>query len=276
MRVCRVLPDLPAVDRAFDYLIPDDAGPLQVGTVVRVPLHGRRVRGWVLALDVEPETTPDRLRPLLAVVSAGPPASIVELCAWAAWRWAGPHATFLRSATPPNRVSQIEDPELSVGVYPARDAPIDLPDGARRVIRWPPATPRGELVRALLASEGSTILVVPDLLESTRLAHELEAEGRQVVPTHGGDTGATRTASWEAARRGACVVIGGRVSVLAPVPDLGAIVVLDDPDEALKEERTPSWHALGLAEERARRAGARLAVVTPVPTSEALHDADAT
>ena len=270
-----MLPDLPAVDRAFDYLVPDGLPPLQVGTVVRVPLHGRRVRGWVLELDVEPETTLDRLRPLLAVVSAGPPAPMVELCAWAAWRWAGPRAPFLRSATPPNRVTETDEPEVSVGVYPQRDAPIELPDGARRVIRWPPATPRDALVRALIATEGSTILVVPDLLESTRLAHELESEGRHVVPVHGGDVGAERTASWEAARHGACVVVGGRVSVLSPVPDLRAIVVLDDADEALKEERAPSWHALPLAAERARRVGARLDVVSPVPTVEALSEVDA-
>ncbi len=43
-----------------------------VGTIVRVPLHGRRVRGWVVADDVAPETEPERLRPIAAAVSAGP------------------------------------------------------------------------------------------------------------------------------------------------------------------------------------------------------------
>ena len=47
--VVRVLPDVPAIDRAFDYLVPDALGDqVRVGTMVRVPLHGRRVAGWVV------------------------------------------------------------------------------------------------------------------------------------------------------------------------------------------------------------------------------------
>jgi primosomal protein N' (replication factor Y) len=85
-----VQPDVPAVTRAFDYAVPDELAPLvTVGTIVRVPLHGRRVRGWVLADHVESEVAPAQLRPLQKVVSAGPPPDVVALCEWAAWRWAG-------------------------------------------------------------------------------------------------------------------------------------------------------------------------------------------
>jgi primosomal protein N' (replication factor Y) len=47
------------------------------------------------------------------------------------------------------------------------------------------------------------------------------------------------------------------------------VVVLDDGSEALKEERSPTWHARDLAAERARRRGARLTLVSPVPPLEA-------
>ena len=41
------------------------ARDVRVGTIVRVPLHGRRVRGWVLDPDVEaPEVDGARLREL--------------------------------------------------------------------------------------------------------------------------------------------------------------------------------------------------------------------
>ena len=40
-------------------------------------------------------------------------------------------------------------------------------------------------------------------------------------------------------------MLGGRSAVLAPVPDLAAVVILDDGAEALKEERSPTWHARG-------------------------------
>jgi primosomal protein N' (replication factor Y) len=66
-------------------------------------------------------------------------------------------------------------------------------------------------------------------------------------------------------------VIAGRVGVFAPVPDLRGVVVLDDADEALAEERAPAWHARDLGAERARRADARFSIVTPAPTVEAVE-----
>ena len=70
--------------------------------------------------------------------------------------------------------------------------------------------------------------------------------------------------------RGSCVVVGGRTAALAPVPDLAAAIVVDDADEALQEERSPTWHARDVLYERAARAGASWAVVSPAPTVEAL------
>ncbi|MGH9038234.1 MAG: hypothetical protein ACRD0O_20965, partial [Acidimicrobiia bacterium] len=79
------------------------------------------------------------------------------------------------------------------------------------------------------------------------------------------------------------VVVGGRAAVLAPVPDLTAVVLLDDGAEAQKEERSPAWHARDLAIERARRARgyggapgmdkARVVLVSPAPPLEAVASA---
>ncbi|MEO7443237.1 MAG: hypothetical protein ABIW46_06880, partial [Acidimicrobiales bacterium] len=97
----RVLPDARSLDKAFDYLVPDElSGRVRVGTIVRVALHGRKVRGWVVADHVTP---PDgvRLLSLTGVAGEGPPADVVELAGWAAGRWAGRRSSFLRTASPP-------------------------------------------------------------------------------------------------------------------------------------------------------------------------------
>jgi len=70
---------------------------VRVGAIVRVPLHGRRVRGWVMADDVRADTS-ERLLDVLAVASAGPTPGVVDLTGWIAWRWAGPRIAVLRSA----------------------------------------------------------------------------------------------------------------------------------------------------------------------------------
>ena len=165
------------------------------------------------------------------------------------------------------------EPERDTAVFPMVALPAGLAAdalGQRGVVAWPPAADRRELVRALLASEGSTIVVTPDASSATAVAIDLRRQGRHTIVARGDQTDAERTAAWDEARRGACIVVGGRVAVLAPVPDLGAVVVLDEGDEALKEERAPAWHARELALERAQRAHARATLVSPAPTLEAV------
>ena len=92
MRLVRVLPDVAAVGRRFDYAVPDDwTEPVRVGSRVRISLNGRRVGGWVLEDDVAPEPGRDT-KPLAKLSGLGPPAPVVALAEWAAWRWAGPRA----------------------------------------------------------------------------------------------------------------------------------------------------------------------------------------
>jgi primosomal protein N' (replication factor Y) len=160
-------------------------------------------------------------------------------------------------------------PEPDVALYPPAESPVALPDEPVRLVVWPPTTRRTELVSAMLERDGSTIVVAPEPAEVQVLASALRDLGRHVVLLRGDLSRAARTDAWDEARRGACVVVGGRIAVWAPLPDLRGVVVLDDADEALAEERAPAWHARELAVERARRCGARCSIVTPVPTVEA-------
>ena len=76
---------------------------------------------------------------------------------------------------------------------------------------------------------------------------------------------------WAQAAAGVDVVVGTRTAVWAPCPGLASIVVLDEHDEALQEERTPTWHARDVAIERCARSGAACVLVSPCPTLTALR-----
>lgn len=268
-RVCRVRPDVPAIRRSFDYLVPAPlVGAVHVGAVVRIPLHGRRVRGWVVEADVaSPDAPPERLRPILSVSSAGPPVDVVSLCEWSAWRWAGAVVTFLRAATPPNNVDPEAAVEPEVGVYPPGRVVGDR--GGDGLFLTAPSEAMG--VADLLASEGSTLVVDPWAERAAALADVLRDQGREVWEVGSERSAAERTIAWVRARAGACVIVGGRNAVWAPVPDLAAVIVLDDVDEALEDERAPTWNARDVAVERARRVGAPVRIVTPAPSVEAME-----
>ena len=94
LRAVRVLPDVPAIDKVFDYSIPQSwiedgkADQIKVGTMVRVPFSGRQVNGWVLEIDIQPEEGINLL-PLSKYRSVGPSSEVIDLARWAAHRWAG-------------------------------------------------------------------------------------------------------------------------------------------------------------------------------------------
>lgn len=252
---------------------------------MRVELHGRRVDGWIVATDVEPERPLDRLRPLRAVVSVGPSPDVVALTEWIAHRWSGPRVAVLRSASPPNRVRGVpraapdrgtrsgeEGPDRAASAVTVASAHVVASVRGRplAVVRWPPLLDRRHLVEGLLAARGSSLVVIADAVRAAAFARWVRGRGRDAVVLHSATSDAERTAAWARAAAGSCVVVGGRTVALAPVPDLAVAVVLDDADEALQEERAPTWHARDVAVERCRRAGVPCIVVSPAPTLEAL------
>jgi primosomal protein N' (replication factor Y) (superfamily II helicase) len=135
-RVVRVLPDEPAIAKTFDYLVPEGLGDqVRVGTRVRIALGPRRVGGWIVATDVEPP--PDReLRPLAKLSGYGPPAELIDLAHWAAWRWAGRPATFLRTASPERIVTALPRPPAPRrAASPPGGPPAWRPGAEHRVTR---------------------------------------------------------------------------------------------------------------------------------------------
>jgi primosomal protein N' (replication factor Y) len=296
-RVVRVLPDVPAIAKTFDYLVPEALGDqVRVGTRVRIALGPRRVGGWVVATDVDapPGVT---LRPLAKLSGYGPPPELIELAHWAAWRWAGRPASFLRTASPERVVDRLpaaappgELRSWSAGHDPAgagrarrggRDAAVgeasaagdgsrsrpDRSDPAAReafaagraVLRLPPAA-AVDPVCLHAAALGNALVLCPSLDVARSVGQRLRRAGVTV---------AFHPADWAQGAAGATVV-GTRAAAWAPVGGLAAVVVLDEHDEAHAQEQAPTWHARDVAIERARRAGVPCVAVSPCPSLEAL------
>lgn len=261
-REARAVPDvaLVVVDvaalaaRPFDYLVPEAMrAAVTVGTIVRVPLHGRRVRGWVVDVrDRDEVPAGRRLLPIAKVSGVGPPADLVELAAWAAWRWAGPVTRFLSTASPPVAVRGLPAPQPD-GPPGSRDADV-------RVVRVP--SPSDAFSWVLQAAKlGDALVLAPSLAEAAVMAGRLRNAGHAV---------ALMPRDWARAAAGGCTVVGGRAAAWAPVGRLAAAVVVDEHDEVYQEERAPTWHARDVVVERARRAGSPCVLTSPCPSLEAL------
>jgi primosomal protein N' (replication factor Y) (superfamily II helicase) len=259
--VARVLPDVTGLDKEFDYLVPAElGGEVGLGSLVRVPLHGRSVRGWVVALDPPNlSLTTDQLRPIARLSSRGPSEDLIEVARWASVRWgAGRLRPFLVSASPPANVARLPSWRRSgARVEPVhRDAADLLAQGGGGMVRLPPTEDAVPIIAAA-ARLGPTLVVVPSADRAHLDAIRLRRAGLAVahVPQE-----------WAAAAAGVDVVIGTRSAAWSPCADLAAAVVVDEHDEALQEERSPTWHARDVVVERARRVGAPVLLVSPCPT----------
>ena len=253
--VARVVPDVSGLDKQFDYLVPEPMrSSVRVGSLVRVPLHGRRVGGWVVSLgEPDPERPVEMLVEIAKFSSVGPDADVVELAEWAAQRWGAPRVRpFLVAADPPTMVRVLPR---------ARRTVVGGSSVASELRRTTPLTDPLQMI-AEIAGQGPTIVVHPTPTAARAIANRLRKAGMTV---------ALMPDEWAAAADGVDVVVGGRSAAWAPCPGLRCIVVLDEHDDALQEERTPTWHARDVAIRRAELAGAACVLISPCPSASALH-----
>lgn len=281
VRVARVVPDVTGVDRQFDYSVPDELrSSVVVGSIVRVPLQGRRVRGWVVATSEVPATTVP-LRDVVEVVSLGPSPEVVAVAGVAAWRYAGRIRPLLVAASPPRIVRALPCPGAGAAtsaVAPLRARAV-VPSPAlaaaalaavgshRAVVRLPPLASRLELVLAVLGTSararptGDALVLVPERRDAEILTRRLVRLGYDVA-LHPDD--------WVGAAAGGRVVVGTRTAALATTRSLAVVLVLDAHAQAYVEQRSPTWDATVVAAERAERAGVPCVFASPCPTVEHL------
>ncbi|MDC4233321.1 primosomal protein N' [Actinomyces sp. B33] len=282
--VARVLvdTDLPHLDRPLDYRVPDELDDsAQPGRLVRIRLAGRRRTGWILSRDrIVPA---GRLEPVEAVVSSLP--VLAPSTAALARRIADRHASTMPqvlSLAVPARHAATERAVLAQAPPPPAEAP-DPPAGAawashgagpaliRRIASgespravWSALAPNrleqiDELVAACLASSRSMIVVVPTVRQAEDLHARLVAAYPDARLAGSDQSAADRYRLHLDAQLGrARLVVGTRSAVWTPVRGLGLILVWDDGDDRLLEQRSPRCDALDVAVQRAHLEGASL------------------
>ena len=131
-------------------------------------------------------------------------------------------------------------------------------------------------IAACLREGRSALLLVPEIALASQQERLLRARfGAEVAVFHSGLGAAERRAAFWRVRRGdARIVLGARSAILAPVRDLGLVILDEEHDAAYKQEEAPRYHARQAAWIRARAAGAVLVLGSATPSLEAAYAAD--
>jgi primosomal protein N' len=260
-RAVRIVTEVAAVDRPFDYLVSERTTRVAVGDRVRVDFNGRSVRGWVTG---EATPGPD-LKPLTKWLGYGPPASLLELLAWASERWYSPLSRFLISTSPKRLITALPLAPQALALAPSVLASVaEVEPGVLEVA--PTTDPLALILTAYettRATEGSLLVLVPTESWAGRLRGRLEQRG--VAVAAGED-------QWDRMRAGWPVIVGARGTALAPVPRVCGAVIIDADDEAYRNSAAPTWDAVTMLRERCRRDAAPLWCTSSMPSPSLLND----
>mgnify|MGYP001224598949 CR=1 FL=1 len=260
----KVIPDIDGIAQEFDYLVPEDwniSGEskfLQVGTIVRIRFRNRIVRGWVS--EINPMDKPNvELIPLKMLSGIGPSPEVVNLAKWAAKNWHGPVSKFLRVASPKSMIrvrlneenEYLEQSEMPV----TKENPFSGFSVTGREIsplgdRWP--------IIHETVKRGNSLILVPSVKQAQLLVGRLKSMGVK-SGLHGKD--------WLLGAQGGTIV-GTRSAAFATIKDLAAILVIDEHDNAYRNEAAPTWNARDVVLQRAKIIGIPIIFTSPILSLE--------
>ena len=292
--VARVLVDIPLahLDRPFDYAVSaKDAASAVPGARVKVRFAGQDVDGFVLERTAA-STHPGQLQPLRRVVSAEPVLhpEVAALTAVIAERYAGARADVMRLAVPPRHAATEKEPSPAAPPVTGSADPTTwdhvvhgstflahLAAGHSPRAVWNAApgddwpTMIAHAVVASVTSGRGSLVCVPDQRDAGRVSAALErllGPDQHVVLS--ADAGpAQRYRDFLAVSRGSRrVVVGTRSAALAPVHDLGLVVIWDDGDDLHAEPRAPYPHVREMLTMRAAHQGTAMLVAGFARTCE--------
>lgn len=275
-----VVVDRLPLDDQFHYLVPSELqNEISIGSIVRVPLGRRRVRGWITGFPESAELSAEQLRSIETVLGEVPVFDEADLAAarMIATYYMGSLWQILRHFQPPalpkRYLSAKENPDLDDFTEARLQSKQIEFDTVPNVELWEHAPTHwpGEDVADAIAecvSDGLGAIVV-DPGTASRTVSILRERGVNAVNVAGNLGARVRQDIWERAAAGECVVVGGRSCVYQHVPNLGLIVVMDESNPALKEQAVPCYHAREVAIFRAVPTGASVLITTASPSAEA-------
>jgi primosomal protein N' (replication factor Y) (superfamily II helicase) len=129
-----------------------------------------------------------------------------------------------------------------------------------------------EAIEASLAGGRPALLLVPEIALATPIVDRLRADlDVRIAMVHSGLGDGERVDEWRRIRAGEVdLVVGTRTALLAPLAEVGLIVVDEEHDAAYKSDRTPRYQARDAAIVLAQLAGAAVVLGSATPAVETM------
>lgn len=300
-QVLRIALDVPLEDGLFDYHAPEDetATATDIGCRVRVPFGQRTRIGVLVALPASSNLNISQLRNAEAILRDLPPLPTewFHLCEFCAAYYHAPLGEVMLSTLPaglrrvnPPRARTPRRTEQALPAYPAPElteeqaaalAAMGKETGFHAYLLHG-VTGSGKtevylrLIGHTLAAGRQVLLLVPEINLTPQLEERVASRfpDAPLVSLHSELSEATRTRHWRAAFDGSArIVLGTRLAIFTPLPDLGLIIVDEEHDASFKQQEGMRYSARDVAVFRARSRDIPIVLGSATPSLESWANA---
>lgn len=286
-----------AVDRAFQYRIPDELlDDIEVGAQVIVPFgKGNTKRnGYVINITETPAYDEDKIKSVASVNDKGLAIEgiLIRLADWMHKTYGSTMIQALKTVLPVKKQvrrveARVKSQEMELSSMPVsvltveQQRLVDEFDEDRRnkeanVYLLHGITGSGktevyiECIKHCIADGKQAIMLIPEIsLASQTVARLRQHFGERVSVLHSElNSGEKYRAIMSIKNHEADVIIGPRSALFAPSDSLGVIIVDEEHDGSYKNEQAPAYHAREAAIQRAALEGVPVILGSATPSLE--------
>ncbi len=287
----------------FSYLIPDNLIRfINIGAIVNIPFGKHFVRG--LVVDILKESIEDKessffLKKIISIDSDYCiPKKFFKVIAWISENYFCTYGEALSLFLPPKLKRPIKHSEsekqniphnkiklnkLSTIQYEVYKCLLDLyKNNLYKPTLLHGVTGSGKteiylhLCYHVLSLNKSAIILVPEILLTPQIIQRFQAIfGDEVAVIHSKiSNGDKRQAYYDFFHNQKRILIGPRSALLVPNADIGLIIIDEEHEDAYKQDKSPRYHAVDLAEKIAKELKIPLILGSATPRIETYYKAE--
>lgn len=273
----------------FSYTVPLDlASKIIIGSVVKIPFGKRKIRGVVFELMEEVKKEKYSLKPIAGLEETFLPKSFLKVARWMREYYLCSLGEAISLFLPPEMKRPRKEcirkqfpPAVSIKLSPSQNeiflklkALLDRRESSTSLILGVTGSGKTEIYLKLVAEtlkKGKQVIaLVPEIVLTPQTIARFEAAfPRETAIMHSGLSASEKYRCWHDYFSGnKKIIIGPRSALLIPTEKTGLIIVDEEQEDAYKQESTPRYHAVRLAQEIVSRLNIPLVLGTATPRVE--------
>lgn len=280
----------------FSYIVPQELEKsTEIGSIAYAPFGKRHIRGCVERIIID-HNIADKPKYSLKHISSinlnyKIPKEYIPVIDWIAEHYLCTHGEALSLFLPPEmkRPPKLKDssgPSAETIIKQLSDAQndiyskiIDAGAGRPHLIHGVTGSGKTEiyihLCQNIIAQDKSAVVLVPEIMLTPQTVDRFkQVFGETVALLHSNLSTGEKCAAYRDFSSGAKkIIIGPRSAILVPNSNIGLIIIDEEHEESYKQDNTPRYHAVDLAEKISEALSATLVLGSATPRIETFYKA---